>query len=255
MLETPWPVRVRGSVGGAPLDAAAMLTLHAGVLRMALDAGEVALPYEALDGVATDGPVLVLVGRDGAALRCEGLAEARRVAVTLLELASVVPEFTRGLRAFASVRGAPGSDHDLFFAPLLDARRAVQAAPDAESRVRAVSPAGVQRAHLEARAQLAVRRWPATEAAGDRRALEAELDEACAALDDGLGRLGLAAETFEVAASAVRLRAWRGWCAAFQEVWNAADDAWGAVLPALADSRGASGALWRRVLRRGGGDG
>src|SRR5262249_5856491 len=109
-------------------------------------------------------------------------------------------------------------------------------------------------------AALAAERWP--ESAPDRRALEAELhelaDDALAALD----ALGEAAHTLHAAGEGaadgdvdpvrdrVRHAAWRVWTAALGRAFAAADRCWLAALPALADSRGGEGRLWRRVLRR-----
>lgn len=244
-----WPVRVRGTMGGAPLDAAAELVLDATHVRLRHAAGEVALPWAALDGAAADGPVLVLVGRDGAAIRCEGLPDARTTAAEVRERGADVPELTRSLRGFASVKGAPGSDHDQFFAPLLEARRTMHTAPNAAARLQAFDTTRIGAGMDAARNALASTRWPAERDAGNRRALSAELEELIGPVHAALAQVALAADACRAAPDAAWLRAWREWCTALGVVWVAADTAWLAVMPALADSRGASGALWRRVLR------
>jgi hypothetical protein len=243
-------VRVVGVAGDLTLDTAAELTLTDRFVRLSLDRGDVALAYEGLDGAQSDGLLLVLAGRDGAALRVEGLPRAPLVADEICERGATVPEFTRGLRAFASVRGDVGSDHDVFFGPLLTARRAVHEAPSAAARIRAVSPAALREALAAARLELARRRWPDERDAGDRRALLVELEELQAPVLAAVTAVGHAAEAWASSPGAARLREWRRWCAAFTAVWEAADAAWLAALPALADSRGADGALWRRVLKR-----
>lgn len=248
----PAPVRVVGVTGGATLDTAADFALTDRYVRLALAGGEVAITWDGLDGAESDGLVLTLAGRDGAALRIEGLPRAALVADEICERGAIVPEFTRGLRAFASVRGAAGSDHDAFFAHLLSARRAVHEAPGVAARIRAVSPAGLREAFAAGRLELARRRWPDDRDAGDRRALVVELEELEAPVVAALEALGLAAEAWGSSPGSAKLREWRRWCAAFTAVWEAADAAWIAALPALADSRGAEGALWRRVLKRGG---
>ena len=248
----PAAVRVVGDAGGALLDAAGELSLTDRYVRIRLDAGEVALAYDALDGADTDGLVLVLVGRDGAALRLEGLSHAGAVAADILERAATVPEFTRGLRAFASVRGAAGSDHDVFFGPLLAARRAVHDATTTAARVSAVVPTALVEQLAAGRGELARRRFSSEREAGDRRALMVELEELEAPVDAALRRVGHAADAWKTSPRSASLRAWREWCAAFTAAWEAADTAWLAALPALADSRGAGGALWRRVLKRRG---
>jgi hypothetical protein len=247
----PSLVRVVGSVGGAPLDAAGALSLTDRAVRVRLDGGEVALTFDGLDGADTDGLVLVLVGRDGAALRFEGLPNAAMFADEVLERGATVPEFTRGLRAFASVRGDAGSDHDVFFTPLLAARRAVHAATTTAARLHAVVSDAVIEQLSAARIELATRRFPNERDAGDRRALQVELEELQAPLIAALLYVDHAADAWRTTPRAARLRAWRDWCRAFTAVWEAADAAWMAALPALADSRGAEGAMWRRVLKRG----
>ncbi|MBI3790618.1 MAG: hypothetical protein HY275_07045 [Gemmatimonadetes bacterium] len=53
------------------------------------------------------------------------------------------------------------------------------------------------------------------------------------------------------ATDADRLLHWRSWVAALRAVFSAADGAWEAMLPALAEPRGTAGSFWRRVLGRG----
>lgn len=247
----PSLVRVVGTMGGAVLDTAGELSLRERGVHLRLDGGEVALRYDGLDGADTDGLALVLVGRDGAALRLEGHPDASAVAEDVLERGASVPEFTRGLRAFASVRGHAGSDHDIFFGPLLAARRAVHEARTTVARLQAVVPNALKEELAIARAQLAVRRYPSERDAGDRRALTVELEELQGPIEAAIERVGHAADAWRTAPRSVRLRAWRGWCDAFTAAWEAADAAWIAALPVLADSRGSEGALWRRVLKRG----
>ena len=42
---------------------------------------------------------------------------------------------------------------------------------------------------------------------------------------------------------------WRVWTQQVQRAFRAADDAWTAMVPVLADSRGAQGSLWRKLIR------
>jgi hypothetical protein len=247
-----WPVRVRGVLGGATLDAAAELLLAPAHVRLRHAAGDVALPWASLDGAMADGPVLVLVGRDGTAVRCEGLPNARAVAEEVRELGTDVPELTRSLRGFASIKGAPGADHDTFFGPLLEARRALHAARSAAERLAAFDARRVSTALEASRLALAARRWPAERDAGNRRALHAEMEDLMAPVHRALDGVALAADAWRSSPDAAVLRTWRAWCAAVGAVWVAADSAWLAAMPALADSRGASGAFWRRVLGKAG---
>ena len=163
-----------------------------------------------------------------------------------------LPEVTRALRAFGARRGRPGSDHDRFYAPLLDALRAARDHVargtdrpwEAAGAVDARAVSGEVRAAL---ADLAARH--AGPRAPDRRALEAELEELAAPLLAALDALGAAAADLAAADAAGRPAAWRAWSAALGRAFAAADGAWEATLPVLADPRGGVGRLWRRVLR------
>lgn len=165
-----------------------------------------------------------------------------------------LPEVTRALRAFGARRGRPGSDHDRFFAPLLDplrrardhVARGTDRPWDAARHVDAAAVAAGTRATLDAMA--AEHGGPH---APDRRALAAELDELAEPLFAALGTLGSAAAALAAAGEAERPTAWRAWAAALAGAFTAADGVWEAMLPALADPRGGAGRLWRRVLRRG----
>jgi hypothetical protein len=170
--------------------------------------------------------------------------------------AYALPEVTRALRAFGARRGLPGSDHDLFYAPLLGPlRRARDHVARATGRpweaAGAVDAAAVERDVRAALADLAARH--AGPRPPDRRALEAELEETAEPLFAALAALGDAARALAAAEPGERPGAWRAWAAALGRAFAAADGAWEATLPALADPRGGAGRLWRRVLRGPGG--
>jgi hypothetical protein len=163
-----------------------------------------------------------------------------------------LPEVTRALRAFGARRGRPGSDHDRFYAPLLDplrrARDHVARGTDRPWEAAALVDAGaVDAAVRAALAALAAEHGGAQPA--DRRALAAELEELAGPLFGALGALGGAAGALAAAAPPERAAAWRAWAAALGRAFAAADATWEAMLPALADPRGGAGRLGRRVLR------
>ncbi len=163
-----------------------------------------------------------------------------------------IPELTRALRAFASHRGAPGSDHDRYFAPLVGALRAARdaraAAGDAPWRAAAAvdadAVAGAVRSTLAA---LADER--AAGSAPARRALEAELVELAEPIFAALAEVGARARVLAGGDVAARPGAWDAWVGAFGRAFAAADACWEASLPALADPRGGLGRLWRSLLR------
>ena len=158
-----------------------------------------------------------------------------------------LPEFTRSLRALA-VPSAPGSDHDRVFKPLIQARTAAHKVHAVDAQVAAFDATRLEREWREAIAAFAAARHGRS--APDRRALEAELDTLGAPLWSALQALQQSAAATRTVAVAERKAAWERWVLAVQHVFDTADDWWRAVLPVLGDSRGRSGALWRRVLRR-----
>jgi hypothetical protein len=142
-----------------------------------------------------------------------------------------LPEFTRSLRALA-VPSQPGSDHDLVWAPFVQALTMAHKAQSMGAQLAAFEPMRIERALRAAIATMGERRH--AKSPPDRRALEAELEMLGDALWRALVRVGECAERD-----------------ALVLMFRAADDWWADCLPALADSRGRRGALWRRVLSGG----
>lgn len=159
-----------------------------------------------------------------------------------------LPEFTRSLRALATP-SAPGSDHDLVFAPLLEARRAAHRASSLDQQLAAFDASRLERGWRGAIASLAERRYP--KSLPDRRALSAELELLAEPLWKRLESLKQASERTKLAHSDQKQAAWTAWVAEVQGVFRAADAWWEQCLPVLADPRGRQGAFWRRALRLG----
>lgn len=159
-----------------------------------------------------------------------------------------LPEFTRSLRALA-VPSAPGSDHDVVFAPLLDARRSAHRATSLDQQLAAFDAARLDRGWRGAIATLAERRFSTS--LPDRRALGAELELLAQPLWAALESLKASAERVRLAKAEEKRGAWEAWVAEVQRVFRAADAWWEQSLPVLADPRGRQGAFWRRVLRQG----
>lgn len=159
----------------------------------------------------------------------------------------VFPAQTLSLRSFGSERSTPGSDHDLWFDALLSARRVAEESRTVETQRRAFDAARLVR-----HAQVARAGWAAARCEGeaDQRALEAELEEIAAPYSTALRQLEHAALRLRQSADDRQFETWRRWTTAVQRAFRAADDVWALTVPVLCDSRGASGALWRRVLRR-----
>jgi hypothetical protein len=156
-----------------------------------------------------------------------------------------LPEFTRSLRALA-VPSAPGSDHEIAFAPFLQARTLAHRAVSMGAQIAAFDAGRLERAVRAAIAALAERKH--RKSAPDRRSLEAELELLAAPVFAALQSMAAAAELAKLARAGDRRVAWEVWVETVHLLFRAADDWWADAIPALADSRGRRGALWRRVM-------
>ena len=209
---------------------------------------DVEIPYARLAGLAAtradDTLTLSLHLGDGGLIRVAargGTAAFDAAIGRLVADAFALPELMRGMRAFGASRALPGSDHDRFFAPLVEPLRALRASHEralgagaTAAPWRVAESVGATRAAAEIRAALgalAASRYPAS--APDRRALEAELLDETEPLFTALDELTAAAQRLGVASERDRVATWRAWCSALGATFVAADRCWAAVLPAL----------------------
>ena len=245
MTRGPWPVRTVEPSG--PRDAAArllddaLLLEHAGGVRV--------VELASLAGIEIVDDTVTLWQLDAEALVLAAPGHAADLARAVDDVACHVPELTAGLRALGSPRALPGSDHDRFFAPLLSARRAAHAAVQPATRLSAFDGAAIVAAMDEALMAFSRARWPGR--APDERALLEELRERCEPVWRALRRVDEAAAAVRQDTGTTRFRRWHEWLTSVREAFERADESWQAALPALADSRGRSGRLWRRVIRAG----
>ena len=155
-----------------------------------------------------------------------------------------VPELTRGLRSFAAPK-ALGGLHDRYFAPLLDARRAAKRATRWASRVSAFDAERLEATMRATVRNFAVERFP--KSAPDKRALAAQIEDACEHLFATLAALGAEQSAVQAAADdQQREVAWRAWTTALQGVFSAADRGWEQV----SKLAGTAPAVKRTALRR-----
>lgn len=258
----PARVHVHGLLRGAELDARADASLAADRLTVALgdDARPLVLPLAQLDGLRVSEREIACFVAGGDVIdltpdATDAVDAFAALGAVLRARAFALPEVTRALRAYGSRRGRPGSDHDRFFAALVDPLRAARdhvARGEAEPwRAAAHADGDAMSAAMHAAlTTLAAERFP--QLPPERRALEAELHDLIEPVAGALRELSVRAVALREAADDVRLLRWRAWAAALAEAFARADRAWMEALPVLADPRGGSGRLWRRVLRRGG---
>ncbi len=237
--------RVLGIVRGREIDAQADLELDDDSLRLLWTrAAPWRLALTGIDGLADQSASahappsrpeaqLTLYLASGDVLDLSGDDTLRRLGARLLEHACVMPELTRGLRAFGSLRGSPGASHDAWFAPLLTARRAVEGISDPLRQVALFDAAELSTSMTRVISELAAIQAPTEPPA--QRAVEAVLEEAAAPMFTAIARLALAADTLRSSAPDTRLADWRRWTSAMHEVFVATDESWRAGADVLAE--------------------
>ena len=138
-----------------------------------------------------------------------------------------LPEFTRSLRAFASVGSLATPQHDMVFAPLLTARKAAARVQSADARLAAFEPSRIRRAVQDAIDTLATQQHAKSDA--DRRALAAALGELAMPAFSALDRMDRSAASFRAAPAGERDAAWIIWVAAVQALFTGVDAFWDAA--------------------------
>lgn len=246
------PARLRGIWHDRALDDDAAVQLDAGVVRIAyntVDPVVIELPVSDLLGATLEDGVLSLSVKTGGALHLSASSHLAGLRHRLEAAVCVFPAQTLSLRGFGSERSLPGSDHDQWFEALLTARRQAEESRTVETQRRAFDATRLVR-----HAQITREGWASLrfEGGADRRALVAELEDVGAPYSHALRQLEHAALRLRQVAGDRQYETWRRWTGTVQRAFRAADDVWAATIPVLCDSRGAKGALWRRLLRRPG---
>jgi len=243
-------VRVAGIVRGREIDAEAVVTLDldAVVLSWA-NAAAWRLDLDGIEGVAVGATSLTVYLRDHDVLELTGNESLRQLANAVTESACRVPELTRGLKSFAAVPrgggrhtlvttdGTPSmlqSVHDLWFAPLLAARKAVHGVTDPERQVALMDGAVLIDTMTEVAARIAATLAP--ESTAEQRAIEAAIEDEAASMFAALQQMRLAGEAVRTGDSDTRFADWRRWVAAAFAVFAGADEAWGAIAEIVVDA-------------------
>jgi hypothetical protein len=246
------PVRLQGPGQSRSLDHDVFIDLEADTLRISpspVSPEGIVLPLAELRGAHVHEDALTVWLINGSAVTVSGSPHLDGLRNRLEAAVCAFPAQLLSLRGFGSERSAPGSDHDQWFDALLAARRLAEESRTVETQRRAFDAARLTR-----HAQLTRESWAAARFsdAPDRRALEAELEELAAPYSAALRQLEHAALRLRQAPAELQFETWRRWAKIVQRAFRAADDVWTLTIPVLADSRGAKGSFWRRILRRGG---
>jgi len=245
------PVMLTGSIASVDIGGPATISVLEDGVELECAIGDVAISSVALEGIAYRNARLTIFLRHGDAVHADGTPRLAALAREISGQVCTLPELTRPLRSLGSRRGQLGSEHDLFFAPLLAARRRGERATDIRGRLRAFDAAAIAAALDEAIATFAKDRF--ARSAPDRRALEAELLEIALPLRTALDSLELYANRAVETSGAedTLFVRWRSWCGGLQEVFERADRCWLAFGSVLGEAPPRRRPLWRRVLRLG----
>lgn len=224
-------VHVHGIVRGRDIDAEGQASLDEGAMLLQWPAAAAwRLALDGLEGVAIHPQRCTLYLRDHDVLELTGGDDLRPLALSLLAAACQMPELMRGLRAFGLTRvPATGPDdplaaaHDAWFAPLLDARRAVQGVSDPLRQLALLDGATLS-THMQ-QVLIDLSRTLTSQPA-EQRALEAVMEDEAAPLFEALTRMTMAGEALRGSAMDSQLAEWRRWVEKVRWVFAAADDAW-----------------------------
>jgi hypothetical protein len=242
--------RLHGEWQDRSLDYLVSVRLEPDAIRIVFNGApprQIELPLGELTGAVFEFGALTLHPRDAAPVVLSDSPHLLGLRHRIEAQVCVFPAQTLSLRHFGSERSAPGSDHDRWFDALLTARRVSEESRTAETQRRAFDAGRLLRHAQQTREAYAAERFTA---AADRRALDAELEELCAPYTKSVQHLEQESLRLLHADEKHQFDLWRAWTGTVQHVFQRADDAWAAMIPALVDSRGAQGSLWRRILRR-----
>ena len=238
MIErTPSPHRMTAArIGRTDLGAATVVFEDDAlvVILGAADDHPVHIPFASIDTLRDDATTLELQLRDGTQIRFAGESAASFRQEIVLRCCTI-PELTRTLRAFGSRRGSRGmrsngpAEQQRFFAPLLAARRAADAAKTPLSALDAFDATRLAADVDATLAAFASARFAANAPA--RRALHAELFDAGEPLRVALIELARLADGARAASD--DLRTWRAWSDQLRVVFETADRTWLALDAAL----------------------
>jgi hypothetical protein len=232
-LELPF-AKASGQWGPVPVTGPGRLRLTSDGLALEAPGLSLQVRYAELGGGGwRTGAISIHAGGNSATIEsARGLQDAW---VTLLARACPLPELARSHRLLGSRRGGSPDAQVRFMAPLVQARRRLEDGPDLDARVAALDARALRDRIDLALQGIAKDSVPAN--LPDRRALEAELEEAMGTLFARLDALDLSAQAFRNAAEPVRFSAWRDWVAAVSNVFAAADSGWSGVARLLPEPR------------------
>jgi hypothetical protein len=223
-LDVEWDVTsLRVEWGALHFTGPGRLRLTSEAVTVSAGAEVLSAPYGEIRGGGWRTAELTLHGAPGTMV-LESNRGLQHAWVSLVALACPLPELVRDHRLLGSRRGGHLDLQARFLAPLLQARKRLEDEGDLDARVATLDARALRDRMATAVRGLAKDVYPASHP--DRRALEAELEEALDSLFSGIDAIELAAKQFRDAPEAVRFTAWRRWVSAVSNVFAVADRAW-----------------------------
>jgi hypothetical protein len=166
----------------------------------------------------------IVVHGDAGSAAVESRSGLDEIWASLVARTCPLPELTRTHRLLGSRRGG-SIDHQVkFLAPLLQARKRIEEIADLDTRVAALDARTLGERMVVAIQGIAKDVYATSDP--DRRAMEAELEEAMSPLFAELATMQSAAQVFRNAPEAVRFTAWRDWVSSVSRVFAHADHGW-----------------------------
>ncbi len=246
-MEARYAVAASGSWRGATLGGDVVLELADDDIAITSPDGgrRLPLPLGTLDGLRFADGKLTLWFADGTMV----LAGEGRLAAAAREIvarATAPGELTRALRSLGSHRRGADDLQRRYFEPLLSARRKLDRATAPDAQLAALDGRALLTAYHELAHRIAER--SAGEAASDKRALEAQLDESFAPLVAALEALEGEARALRTASIETAIVRWRDWSMRARAVFAAADRCWPEVARLVVGWHpGPRPSLWRRM--------
>ena len=244
-------VSVAGLLRGRDLSGDALLALDEDVVALTTTRGRIAVRIGAIEGVRSTDTTLELYLERGDTMQLAGSTAVGELAAELERRVYALPELTLSLRTLGARRAA-SPEHDRFFAPLLEARRAANAASEWNGVQRALDAAALRERVTTWLRAIGPERFP--HELPEQRALEAELRDVLAPLFASLDALERAQQELATCDDAERFARWRAWSGALRGVFESADACWRTLAGVLVASRRGELTRWQRFrqwMRRG----
>jgi hypothetical protein len=233
-LDVEWDVtNLRVEWGTCRFAGPGRLRLTSDAVTVSAGADELSASYGELRGGGWRPAELTLHGATGTIV-LESSRGLQHAWASLLAFACPLPELVRDHRLLGSRRGGHVELQAKFLAPLLQARKRLEAEGDLDTRVAMLDARALRERMATVVQNLAKDIYPVSHP--DRRGLEAELEEALDSMFKAIDAIESAAIVFRDAPEAVRFTAWRRWVSTVSNMFALAERSWASAARLLPDT-------------------